>query len=222
MIKKMPYQSELERPTTMVAPPAATTSVPTSDWREGLPVLNGTRVQLREVRIDDAASLLTMLTTEEVGRFIAPSPSGFEGFERFIQRARDERRRGGGICYAVVPDGTDATIGLIQVRAIEQGFGTADWNFVLGSEFWGTGIFVEGARAVLNFLFETVGVHRLEARAAVGNGRGNGALRKIGAVQEGLLRRSFLRNGTYHDQVLWSMLAEDWRFLRREQRPRVH
>jgi ribosomal-protein-serine acetyltransferase len=45
----------------------------------------------------------------------------------------------------------------------------------------------------------------------VANGRGNGALRKIGAVQEGVLRRSFLRDGQYHDQVLWSILAEEWR-----------
>jgi RimJ/RimL family protein N-acetyltransferase len=33
-------------------------------------------------------------------------------------------------------------------------------------------------------------------------------------VQEGVLRRSFLRNGQYHDQVLWSILAEDWRLQR--------
>jgi ribosomal-protein-serine acetyltransferase len=57
---------------------------------------------------------------------------------------------------------------------------------------------------------KTVGVHRLEARAAVRNGRGNGALRKIGAVQEGVLRKSFLKNGEYLDQVLWTILDEDW------------
>ena len=64
-----------------------------------------------------------------------------------------------------------------------------------------------------------VGAQRLEARAAVANGRGNGALRKIGAVQEGVLRRSFLRNGQYHDQVLWSILAEDWRLQRLDLQP---
>ena len=35
---------------------------------------------------------------------------------------------------------------------------------------------------------DVVGTQRFEARAAVANGRGNGALRKIGAVQEGVLR----------------------------------
>jgi RimJ/RimL family protein N-acetyltransferase len=32
----------------------------------------------------------------------------------------------------------------------------------------------------------------------------------MGAIQEGVLRRSFLRNGEYLDQGLWSILAEDW------------
>ena len=43
------------------------------------------------------------------------------------------------------------------------------------------------------------------------NGRGNGALRKIGAVQEGVLRKSFLKNGEYLDQALWTILDEEWK-----------
>jgi RimJ/RimL family protein N-acetyltransferase len=69
---------------------------------------------------------------------------------------------------------------------------------------------MSGAELVLDFSFDVVGVHRMEARAAVQNGRGSGALRKIGAVQEGILRKSFLRGGTYLDQALWAILDEDW------------
>ena len=72
-------------------------------------------------------------------------------------------------------------------------------------------MFADAAKLVLDFAFGTIGVHRLEARAAVLNGRGNGALRKLGAMQEGILRRSFLRNGEYLDQALYSILADDWR-----------
>ena len=110
-----------------------------------------------------------------------------------------------------MPEGSDSTIGLFQVRSLEPGFGTAEWGFALGATFWGSGLFEAGARLVLDFAFETIGVHRMEAHAAVQNTRGNGALRKLGAVQEGILRRSLLRNGTYLDQLLWSILDEDWR-----------
>jgi RimJ/RimL family protein N-acetyltransferase len=72
-------------------------------------------------------------------------------------------------------------------------------------------VFTNGAELMLEFVFDTLRVHRLEARAAVRNGRGGGALRKVGAVQEGLLRRAFLRNGERLDQVLYAIVAEDWR-----------
>jgi RimJ/RimL family protein N-acetyltransferase len=62
----------------------------------------------------------------------------------------------------------------------------------------------------------------MEARAATANGRGNAALRKLGAVQEGVLRRSFLRNGVHYDQVLWGILAEDWRLQRISPAQKTH
>ena len=141
--------------------------------------------------LEDAPSLLAMLTTEEVSRFISPPPTTVEGFERFIMWAQRERQAGNYACFAVVPDGMTTAVGIFQVRSLDSGFATAEWGFALGSQFWGTGIFAEGARLVVDFAVDVIGAHRLEARAAVANGRGNGALRKIGAVQEGVLRRSF-------------------------------
>ena len=215
-MEKMPFQPELTRTTTMVSATTTTTSttVTTSDWKAGLPLLAGTGFTLRELRLDDAASLLAMLTTDEVARFISPPPTTVEGFERFILWARRERQAGNYACFAVVPAGLTTAVGIFQIRSLEPGCATAEWGFALGSAFWGTGVFLEGARLVLDFAFDVIGARRLEARAAVANGRGNGALRKVGAVQEGVLRRSFLRHGQYHDQVLWGILAEDWRMQR--------
>jgi ribosomal-protein-alanine N-acetyltransferase len=219
-MEKMPYRPELERAATMAAPATAATAT-TTDWRSGLPVLTAAAFTLRELRIEDAASLHAMLTTEEVARFISPPPTTVEGFEKFIAWTHRERLGGNYICFGVVPAGLDAAVGIFQLRSLEPGFGSGEWGFALGSPFWGTGLFAEGARMILNYAVDVVGVTRLEARAAVANGRGNGALRKIGAVQEGVLRRSFLRNGQHHDQVLWSVLAEDWRLQRIGQQPTV-
>ncbi len=214
-MEKMPFQPELTRTTTMMSATTTTkTTVTTSDWKAGLPVLTGAGFTLRELRLDDAASLLAMLTTEEVSRFISPPPTTVEGFERFILWTHRERQAGNYACFAVVPTGLTTAVGIFQVRSLEPGFGTAEWGFALGSAFWGTGVFIDGARLVLDFAFDVIGARRLEARAAVANGRGNGALRKVGAVQEGVLRRSFLRHGQHHDQVLWGILAEDWRLQR--------
>jgi ribosomal-protein-alanine N-acetyltransferase len=186
-----------------------------SGWRTVLPELAGRRITLREPRAGDATALFSLLSTEEVSRFISPPPSSVEGFERYVEWSQRQRAAGQYVCFAIVPRGSDVPIGLAHVRALGPGFGTADWGFAIGSEFWGKGVFTEAAELVLDFAFDVLGTHRLEARAAVCNARGNGAMRKLGAEREGVLRHSFYRDGDYLDQVLWSILAEDWR--RRQQ-----
>ena len=220
-MENMPFRPELvsAEALTTTAMPASVTS---TDWQQSLPLLSGRRVTLRELCHDDAASLLAMISTEEVARFISPPPTTVEGYERFIAWTIRQREAGNYVCFAIVPEGLTAAIGLIQLRALEPDFSTAEWGFAIGSAFWGTGVFIEGARMLLDFAFDVVGVDRLEARASVANGRGNGALRKLGAVQEGVLRRSFFRGGEYHDQVMWSVLAEEWRVQRVDQRAQVH
>jgi ribosomal-protein-alanine N-acetyltransferase len=212
-MEKMPYQSALDVQPALAhtfAEPGAVSS----DWRTGLPVLTGAQVVLRELRATDAPSLFALLTTEEVSCFISPPPTTVDGFEKFIGWAQRQRRAGSYACFAVTLVTDDTAIGIFQLRELEPGFGTAEWGFAIGSAYWGTGVYQDGAELVVRFAFEQVGVHRLEARAAVRNGRGNGALRKIGAVQEGLLRKSFLKNGEYIDQTLWTILAEDWQGAR--------
>jgi RimJ/RimL family protein N-acetyltransferase len=181
-----------------------------SGWNKRLPVLRSEGITLRELRVSDAGSLLGLLTTEEMTCFISPPPTTLEGFERFITWSQQEREAGRCVWFAVVPDGNERAIGFFQIRQLEPSFDNAEWCFALGSAFWGSGLFVKGAELVIEFAFEVVGAHRLEARAALQNGRGNSALRKIGAVEEGILRQSFLRGGLHHDQSLWSILREDW------------
>jgi len=180
------------------------------DWTARLPVLNGRRMMLRELVKTDSLSLLSMLSTEEVARFISPPPTTPHGFEKFIEWGRQEREAGNQFTFGMVPDGCDHAVGLVQVRAIAPRFSVAEWGFAVGSPFWGTGLFLASARMTLDFAFHNTGVSRLEARAVVENGRGNSALRKLGAVQEGVLRGSLLKNGRYLDQIMWSILPQDW------------
>ena len=226
-MEKMPYQPQLEdmkmsELNTAVSTATGVAEITTTDWRTGLPTMHGTTATLRELRMSDAPSLLAMLSTEEVARFISPPPTTVEGFERFIAWAHAQRMAGRYVCFAVVPAGDDTAVGLFQVRQLEPGFATSDWGFAIGSGLCGSGLFLACARLVVDFTFEELGVHRLEARACVRNGRGNGALRKVGAMQEGVLRRSFFRHGEYLDQVLWSILREDWRQAKAVWGPKLH
>jgi len=191
--------------------PAVRERIVRSEWRRLLPVLHGAGFHLRALRRSDAASLFAMLTTEEVVRFMTPPPTSVEGFEQFIDYTHRRRSQGNFACFAVVPQGLDTAVGIFQLRALDGEFSTAEWGFTLGSPFWGTGLFARSADLVMAFAFDAVGINRLEARAMAANGRGNGALRKVGARQEAVLRQSMAKGGRLHDEHLWAIVETDWR-----------
>jgi [ribosomal protein S5]-alanine N-acetyltransferase len=193
----------------MSAAPHSTHATPI-DWCRALPILDTGRSVLREPRLSDAASLAEMLGNDDVARFMSRPPSTSSGFERFIAWVQNERQSGRSFCYGIVPPGRDHAVGVIQVRRLEPGFGNAEWGFALGPPFWGAGIFMPSAIAVADFVFRHAGARRLEARATVENGRGNGVLRKAGAMPEGLLRRSLSIHQGQVDQILWAMMGEEW------------
>jgi ribosomal-protein-alanine N-acetyltransferase len=152
-------------------------------------------------------SLNELLTDPQVSRYISsppPSPSAFEGF---ILWAHRQRAQGRCLCFAIVPRGLTQAIGLIQIRALDSTFTMAEWGFALGAPFWSTGLFQEAAGLAVEFAFRTMGVMRLEARAVDENARGNGALQKLGAKGEAVLRRAFNRE---YSQFLWALVADEW------------
>jgi len=183
---------------------------PPADWREGLPELRGERITLRELRPTDAAALYTELNSPEVQRFMWAPPPNAAAFERFIEWSYSERTQGKYICYGIVPRGEAHAAGVFELRQLQPGFFRGELGFVMAQRLWGHGAFVEGVRLMLDFGFGVVRIHRVEARAAVDNDRGNAALRKIGARREGRLKAAFLRGNVYVDQYLWAILDSEW------------
>ena len=101
-------------------------------------------------------------------------------------------------------------LGLFSVRQLEQRFDTGNGVSRIASVVHGAPVCSQTAR--LLFL-----VSRSTSWACGGltherpfKIRGNGALQKIGAVREGILRKSFLRGGKLIDQALWAIIDEDW------------
>jgi ribosomal-protein-alanine N-acetyltransferase len=182
-----------------------------ASWRHGLPILEGRITTAREVQPSDARSLFELFMDPEVNRYLSPPPPSIEALAGFVTWAQKQREKGAMVCFAIVPAGLRDAVGIIQIRALHPLFALAEWGFVLGSAFWSSGVFEDAASHVLDFAFNTLKVHRLEARAASKNGRGNGALQKLGAITEAVLAHGLDRDGQLHEQLLWAMLADDWR-----------
>lgn len=194
----------------------------TQPWRRELPTLSGRLVTLREPQPEDLGPLVDLLSIGDACHFGADEPISELAVRQFIDRARTERESGASFTYVVLHGVSRTLIGVVQVRALDPAFETAEWECTIAPSARGSGAFLEVARLIGSFVFGSIGAHRLEARVLLQNGRANGALRKLGAVQEGILRRAVRRRGEYADQVLWSVLKDDWGEHWMSTAPRVH
>jgi len=189
------------------------------EWRRRLPVIADASITLRQLRATDAPSLLDHFCDPAVLKFVTPCPSTLDGFRTFIGWTASERRRGRHACFGIIPSGLRRPVGILQIWPVERNFFTAEFGFVVGRSYWGTGLFTRAASLLLDAiffggLFGPPGVYRLEARAVDANGRGNAALRKLGATPEGTLRGAFKDGDQLRDHVMWSILAPEWRARR--------
>jgi RimJ/RimL family protein N-acetyltransferase len=189
--------------------PGEPTSIGATAWRSQLPSLNGRIVALREPTAQDAGAVVGLLSLGDATRFGLDEPVSEIDVHELIERFTRERASGLAFTYLIILGASRSIVGLLQVRQLDAAFETAEWECTVDPSSRGTGVFLEAA-------------HRLEARVLLQNGRAHGALRKLGAVQEGVLRRSTRRNGEYFDQVLWSLLKEDWGDHWASTEPRVH
>jgi len=193
-----------------------------SNWRAELPTLNGRLCVLREPALSDIGPLVDLLSLADATRFGMDEPASDVATQQLVERMLRERAAGVGFAHAILPGVARPPVGLIYVRQLDPSFEVAEWECTLAPSARGSGIFLDAARLVGSFAFGTVGARRIESRILLRNGRGNTALRKLGAVQEGILRRSVRMNGEFADQVLWSVLKDDWGDLWVSTAPYVH
>ena len=192
-------------------------------WRDALPTLAGATVTLREPTAHDALGLLTALSPAAMAAAVPDAPPSSQlGLESLIASLQAKRAQGQEACWVIVPRDSGAPVGILRVRALDHGFSMVEGTAAIADEFRGTPVFQDAARLALGCLFGTMHVHRVEFRIEVGNARASGALRKLGATQEGLLRRALQRDGVLVDQVLWAIVAGDWCSPRDVSHPSIH
>lgn len=102
-------------------------------------------------------------------------------------------------------------IGNCGVRVNNPKLREANIGYELDSHYWGKGYATEAARAILQFGFEALGMHRIWATTlAINKGSAN-VLKKIGMRQEGLEREKEKIKGQWLDSLTFAILDWEWR-----------
>jgi RimJ/RimL family protein N-acetyltransferase len=180
-------------------------------WTDRVPPLRGDLTTLREVAATDVPTLFTLFSDPAVTRHMAPPPPTLATFAGFVEWSQRERAQGRGVCFGIVPEGMAAAVGVLQIRGLDSTSSAAEWGFVLSAHFWSTGVFLDAATALVEFVFTTMRVQRLDARIALRTRRAQAAMQKLGARFQSMLEDSSPKGVRRDPESVWTLWEREWR-----------
>jgi ribosomal-protein-alanine N-acetyltransferase len=106
---------------------------------------------------------------------------------------------------------TGNLIGTVGFYGIDRVSKRAVAGADLKREYWGIGLMREALRALIRFGFMEMGLNRIEASTDPQNVRSLRLIERCGFRKEGVLRQRFYYKGAFHDDVVYSLLREEWK-----------
>jgi RimJ/RimL family protein N-acetyltransferase len=149
---------------------------------------------------------------EEIFRWIPYAMKTPEDFLRLVDKAFQEQQRGESVVFATVERSSGRVIGSTRFMNIDR----ANRRVEIGSTWiapaWqGSAVNTEAKYLMLRRAFETWGCFRVELKTDALNAKSRNAILRIGAKEEGTLRRHVITwNGRVRDSVYFSILDNEW------------
>ena len=170
------------------------------------------RLVLREFLRDDWEKVHEYAVDPEVYHYMPWGPNSKDETSDFVERAITSRRRNPRLHFelAITLRGTGRLIGGGGIRAVDEGFRSADMGYCLRRDAWGVGFATETAAGLIGFGFEQLRVHRIWATCDTRNVRSAHVLEKVGMELEGTMRDDTWLRGQWRSSRLYSVLESEW------------
>ncbi len=131
-------------------------------------------------------------------------------FRRRIKRYHKETRLDSAYVFFVLRESDNALVGGCTISNVRRGVTQCcTLGYWIGSQFARQGYMTNALRALLPFVFRTLGLHRIEAACLTDNDASKNLLARVGFREEGLARRYLLINGEWADHLLFALLKEE-------------
>lgn len=133
-------------------------------------------------------------------------------FRRRLRQNAHEWAQGSSYSFLLFRSDDDRLLGGITLSNVRRGVAqTGSLGYWIGAEFAHHGYMTEGLFAMMDFAFDQLGLHRLEAACLPNNIPSRGLLLKVGFHEDGYARQYLRINGTWQDHLLFSILKSDRR-----------
>ncbi len=174
------------------------------------PILQGEKIYLRPLGLEDAPAIFASLSDEESMRLTGTQDSfTLEQVEAFYAKVPEADDR---IDYAIVlGDQSDVMVGEVVLNNIDWENKSANFRIALSNQsHFGKGYGSEATQLIIKHGFEVLDLHRIELEVYDFNPRAIHVYRKVGFIQEGIRRDVLLWDGKYQSAIVMAMLKSDY------------
>lgn len=175
-------------------------------------MLETERLLLREFTPDDFEAVFAYLSDPEVMRWIIGEPLTEAETREFFRRVDAYTRETPRAKYrlAVVLKAENRVIGSCGIDIMNAEQREGEIGYRLHRAYWGQGYTPEAARRMLQYGFETMGLHRIYADCYAANRASARVMEKIGMQREAHFRECIWLHGAWQDRLLYAILDHEW------------
>lgn len=178
---------------------------------EDFPVLRSNRFIYREFEAKDAADFFLLRSNPVVMEFMDSVYINTEAEALAkIKSIQDDFKAGNGINWVIVDKQTEQFAGYICFWRLMKEHVRAEIGYALAPRFWGKGVMFEAAETILDFGFNTMHLHSVEANVNIDNNRSISLLNRLGFVKEAHFRENYFFEGKFLDSIIYSILETDF------------
>ena len=180
------------------------------NW-ERLPTIDTPRLSLRPIVAKDVDDFYAVYSNAEVMRYWStPRLANPEAASKLISEIQDGFKRRELLKWGIALRADDTLIGSVTLFHPDFTHRRAEIGYALGRAFWGRGYMQETLRAILNYAFADLNLHRIEADVDPRNAASVRTLERLGFQREGYLRERWQVNGEIQDALFFGLLKPDW------------
>lgn len=177
---------------------------------DACPTLRTARLLLRPFKASDADTLCRLAGVKEVAAgTLLPHPYDIEAAAQWIVRQQESFTTGNAITFAIALSEEEPLIGSIGMEIAPE-HELARLSYWLGTGYWNHGYCTEAVRAVLDYGFTRLPLHRIYAPHFHNNPASGRVLRKVGMTYEGRMREHYIRFGQFVDVEIYGILREEF------------
>jgi len=174
------------------------------------PQLETERLLLRRITNNDVEDMFVLRSNKEAMTYIGrPIPVVMDETARLIQKMEENIDSNTGIVWGITLKEEQRVIGSIGFHRIETENYRAEIGYMLLPEFWNKGIMSEAMKVIIQYGFEKMQLHSIQANINPENANSRKILLKFDFVKEAYFKESFYFDGKFFDSEIYSLLKNN-------------